>query len=71
MTLQSYRDYIRQMVGSMTVCDAKKHQGFIEALYATEAFLVEKAKIQLQYTENQKVNEESPALTGLPKLISV
>ena len=44
ITLQAFKDYLKQVFGSMTIQDAKKHADFIKALYATKAFLVEKAR---------------------------
>lgn len=42
ITLVSHRDYMKRIFSGMTIRDAERHQGFISALYATEAFLVEK-----------------------------
>jgi len=42
ISLESHRDYMKRMFRDMTIRDAERHQDFIEALYATEAFLVEK-----------------------------
>lgn len=47
ITLKSHRDYMHRMLGSMSVRDAERHSSFIEALYATEAYLVEQARKQL------------------------
>ena len=43
ITLESHRDYMTRMFGGMTIRDAERRQGFISALYATEAYLVEQA----------------------------
>lgn len=43
ITLESHRDYLKRMFSGMTIRDAQKHSSFIEALYATEAYLVERA----------------------------
>jgi hypothetical protein len=50
ITLESHRDYMKRMFCGMTIRDAERHEGFISALYATEAFLVER-------TLRQKKNE--------------
>ena len=47
------------MFSSMTIRDAERHTGFIEALYATEAFLVEKT---LEDIDNLIENEIDQAL---------
>lgn len=44
ITLVSHRDYMKRMFSGMTIRDAERHQSFIEALYATEAYLVEQAR---------------------------
>ena len=47
ITLKSHRDYMNRMFGSMNIRDAERHSGFITALYATEAFLVERTRKEL------------------------
>lgn len=44
ITLKSFEDYIKRMFSSMTIRDAEMHSDFITAIYATEAFLVGKAR---------------------------
>ena len=44
INLKSFEDYIQRMFSSMTIRDAEMHSDFISAIYATEAFLVEKAR---------------------------
>jgi len=54
ITLVSHRDYMKRMFSDMTIRDAERHQDFIEALYATEAYLVEQALKQIK-NETAKV----------------
>ncbi len=53
ITLESHRDYMRKMFATMTVEQTRRHPDFVGALYATEAFLVEKV-----------LNEKKPAIAG-------
>lgn len=54
ITLVSHRDYMKRMFSDMTIRGAERHQDFIEALYATEAYLVEQALKQIK-NETAKV----------------
>jgi len=54
ITLESHRDYMTRMFSGMTIRDAERHQDFIEALYATEVFLVERA-LKQKKNETAKV----------------
>jgi len=54
ITLVSHRDHMKRMFSGMTIRDAERHQGFISALYATEAYLVERALKQIK-NETAKV----------------
>lgn len=67
ITLQSHRDYMQRMLSSMSIRDAKRHQSYIQALYATEAYLVDQARKKSLIT---KIDEcacekgKSPAFAG-------
>ena len=68
ITLESHRDYMNRMLGSMSVRDAERHSGFITALYATEAFLVERARTALIKNKTDQAlleKDESPAFAEL------
>lgn len=69
ITLESHRDYMNRMLGSMSVRDAERHSGFITALYVTEAFLVERARRSLIKNKTKQEalleKDESPAFAGL------
>ncbi len=59
---------MQRMFSSMTIRDAERHSGFIEALYATEAFLVEKARKELIKNKTEQAlleKDESPAFAEL------
>ncbi len=58
ITLESHRDYMKRMFAGMTIRDAERHQSFIEALYATEAYLVGQAR-------KESVKQKSPARAEL------
>lgn len=63
-TLESHRDYMTRMFSGMTIRDAERHQGFITALYATEAFLVERTRKELIKNKTDQAlleKDESPA----------
>lgn len=47
ITLESHRDYMNRMLGSMSIRDAERYPSYIQALYATEAYLVEQARKRL------------------------
>jgi len=68
ITLKSHRDYMNRMLCSMSVRDAERHSGFITALYATEAFLVERTRKELIKNKTDQAlleKDESPAFAGL------
>ena len=68
ITLKSHRDYMNRMLCSMSVRDAEKHSGFITALYATEAFLVERTRRELIKNKTDQAlleKDESPAFAEL------
>lgn len=69
ITLESHRDYMTRMFSGMTIRDAERHQGFISALYATEAFLVERARRSLIKNKTEQAalleKDESPAFAEL------
>jgi len=61
ITLQSHGDYMKRMFSSMTIRDAQRHSGFFEALYATEAWLVEQARKKAENpTEVSRVSRRLP-----------
>lgn len=67
-TLESHRDYMTRMFSGMTIRDAERHQGFITALYATEAFLVERTRKELIKNKTDQAlleKDESPAFAEL------
>ena len=71
ITLKSHRDYINRMFCSMSVRDAERHSGFITALYATEAFLVERTRKELIKNKTDQAllaKDESPAFAGLSSI---
>jgi len=68
ITLKPHRDYMNRMLCSMSVRDAEKHSGFITALYATEAFLVERTRRELIKNKTGQAlleKDESPAFAEL------
>ena len=59
---------MQRMLGSMSIWDAEKYPSYIEALYATEAFLVDQARKKTLITETDECACEkgkSPAFAGL------
>jgi hypothetical protein len=59
------------MFSSMSIRNAERHSSFIEALYATEAFLVEKARKELIKNKTDQAllkKGKSPAFAELSPL---
>ena len=56
-----------RMLRSMSVRDAERYSGFIAALYATEAFLVERTRKELIKKTDQALHKKgkSPAFAEL------